>query len=189
MTTIMLSHPPVYYQGGVSPAHSSVVGYESSRTRVARYSFTAPAEGGSHISFQIPRCSFGNGDMSLPLRFYIGRDPDSHADGNAGYAYHGDVVMNEDSGWYTAAGEAEVLLLPNQQYYLWIFPNKTKSGQWGWWYWSSRQAVATVSGAAGVVHIDVGNAFVTAIPCIDDGISFRKVASYIGTGSELIVCS
>jgi hypothetical protein len=63
--------------------------------------------------------------------------------------------------------EADVLLYPETQYYLWVFPGFSNidggNGVWGWVGWSrSLEIAVTLSGAAGLVYI--GN--ISGIPFV-----------------------
>ena len=101
MATIDLG-TALYYRGGQSGV-SSVVGndWESGApiTRVARYTFQAPRNGAASISLRFTGTTFGDGNY-IVLRYFIGDDPDSHADAGAAYEYTGDLTRN--GGTFTA---------------------------------------------------------------------------------------
>ena len=109
---------PVFYKNGKAGV-SAVVGYESSSNRVARYTFTAPAGGATAVSLAFSGNWTGRGEKPK-LAFYIGTDPDSHADAGQGSEATGQLTLQAD--YLSYAGSAEILLLPGVTYYVWLFP-------------------------------------------------------------------
>ena len=148
MATIFLNNA-TYYMNGVGGV-SSVIGNDwnkrtaSSVPRIARYIIEAPSTGASKLA--ITMYTGGKGDGShIPLRFFIGTDPESHANATHNSEATGTLTLGSD--WLTFTGEADVLLLPGKTYYLWIFPGSDTYG----WYWATRSGYAsalTTSGAA-----------------------------------------
>lgn len=159
---------------------SAVVGYESSSNRVARYSFKAPATGASGISLSGSGVSLGGGSSSAAIRYYITTSSTSHANAGSGSTYTGTLTLNVVSGEYKITGAANIILLPNATYYLWIFPGSTT---YGWWYWISTMPLTT-SGGAGLVYIDSGSSLAAYMPYIDTGSGWVQAMPYIDTGSE-----
>ncbi len=133
---------PICYEAGTSGA-SYVVGYESRQNRVVRYGFRTGPGGASEISVNIPNLSKsdGTGSADAPLRFFIGTSPTSHANAGAGSTYLGQLTMTTAGGFYHFSGSAKVVLTPNTDYYLWIFPGSTTFG----WWWVPSQGTATVT--------------------------------------------
>lgn len=174
----------LYYKSGTSGV-SAVVGYESKSNRVARYKFTAPSTGASSVSIRINNVSFGEGSKTSAIRFYITTSADSHINAGASAAYNGTLSLTSSNGTYDATGAANVLLLPNTVYYLWVFPGST---YYGWWYWNT-PATLTTSGGAGLVYIDNGTKLVPAIPYIDTGTGWVQAMPYIDNGSTWVLCS
>lgn len=174
----------LYYKNGSSGV-SAVVGYESKSNRVARYKFTAPATGASSVSISIGHLYFGEGNNTVPIRFYITTSSSSHANAGASAAYHGKLTFTVSGGVYTATGSANVLLMPNTDYYLWVFPG---AATYSYWWWSS-PATVTVSGGAGLVYIDNGSRLVPAIPYIDTGTQWVQAMPYVDTGGSWKLCS
>ena len=142
---------PVFYKKGQAGV-SAVVGYESSSNRVARYTFTAPAVGATAVSLAFSGNWTGRGEKPK-LAFYIGTDPDSHADAGQGSEATGQLTLQAD--YYSYAGSAEILLLPGVTYYVWLFPT-TKTFGWLQWGYDPGDAVITLSGAA-ISHISAEN--------------------------------
>lgn len=140
MANITLTSPQ-FYKNGVSGV-SAVVGYESQSNRVVRYSLRTDSLGASHVDLAFSGVSKGGGAVPR-LRFYIGTDPDSHAD--AGSAAVHTAPLTATDSQYT--GGADILLLPETDYYVWVFP-ATQS--FGWMHWSTGAgtAVANCSGGA-----------------------------------------
>ena len=168
----------LYYKNGNSGV-SGVVGYESGSNRVARYKFTAPATGASAVTISIPNVTFGDGSKTTAIRFFLTTSATSHANAGASAAYSETLSITLSNGTYNATGSANVLLLPNTEYYLWVFPGSTN---YGWWYWNS-PATLNTSGGAGLVYIDNGSSMVAALPYIDTGTSWVQAMPYVDTGS------
>lgn len=163
MATLLNLSTSTYYAGG-TPGVSAVVGWENSRARVFRVSFTAPKEGANHLSFKFGRHGLGGGSASAPIRFYVGTSDDSHRNAGASYEYTGTVKMERQSdGTYIASGEADILLLPNKVYYLWIFPGSTT---YGWFYWYRGVSEAYADGAYGAISIKDGEQSLAVAPMI-----------------------
>ena len=180
-----------FFENGSAPASSEVVGYESSKNRVARYKFKAPIEGANHLKFTIANINKQNGftnvDVYKSLRFYIGTSSTDHANAGANSSHTGAVKLTKVSGdYYSATGEVDILLLPDTTYYLWIFPS---TAEWGWFFWYPTTETVTVTGAAGVVEIDTGNGIVKAIPYIDNGTVLKIAATYMDNGNALKICT
>lgn len=142
MTSITLSSPE-FYKGG-SGGVSAVVGYESHANRVARYSFTAPEGGASALRLAFSGNSKGNG-VYPSLGFFVGTDPDSHADAGMGSPCTGTLTLLED--YVSYSGSADLVLLPNTTYYVWLFPI-TETFGWMHWSRSTGAAIISLSGAA-----------------------------------------
>ena len=139
---------PVFFRNGVRGA-SAVIGYEGGANRVARYSFVSPSTGASSVSLAVTGFYYlgadaGGGARPTTFRFYIGLDPDSHVNAGAntecsGFLY-ADTTYKDD--FY---GSADVVLLPDQVYYLFIFPDTTK---YGWLGVEMAKAALEVSGGS-----------------------------------------
>jgi hypothetical protein len=71
--------------------------------QVARYAFAAPASGARGVSFTL-YSTRGDGDF-IPLRFYIGTDPNSHVNAGENSEYTGELILGSD--YMTFTGEAE----------------------------------------------------------------------------------
>lgn len=181
MATTLNLGTSTYYAGGVSGANA-VVGWESSRNRVFRVSFTAPKEGANHLSFKFGRHGFGGGSVA-PLHFYIGTSDTSHANAGADAEYHGIVTMAKQSdNTYISSGEVDILLLPNKTYYLWIFPGSTT---YGWFYWYRSVSEAYSDGAAGVIRIKEGDQELVLIPTVKENGAFVSLAATVKDGENL----
>ena len=174
----------LYYKAGSSGV-SAIVGYESKSNRVARYKFTAPATGASSVSFSLGHIYFGEGNQSNAVRFAITTSASSHANAGSGSSYSGTVSLTISGGIYTATGSVNMILMPNTDYYLWIFPG---AASYSWWYWSS-PATLTVTGGAGLVYIDNGSRMVPAIPYIDTGTKWVQAMPYVDTGGTWKLCT
>lgn len=144
MATIQLTDDLwTWYKKGVS-GYSRVFGYEDSSRRVARVQFVAPSIGATHVSLTIQTGGKGAGNH-IPIKFYIGTDPNSHANAGAESVSTGTLTLADDRVVFNA--EADILLIPNRTYYLWIFPGADTFG----WYWGTRAnhtSTVVTSGAA-----------------------------------------
>lgn len=140
-------------------------------SRVVRYEFTTPTEGASSVSLVFPACYTGDGSR-IPLRFYIGTDDSSHANGNADSEYTGDLTQQSVTS--TFAGAAEIMLLPNTTYYLWVFP---ANAEYGYYNWKGNDDKATIeaAGAAGLAR--VGN--LAAVPVIRINGEWKNAIPYV----------
>ena len=150
--TIDATHAGVEFYAGGSSGASRVVGIESKQTRVARYSFSVPA-GATGISFTFNTGGVAGGS-AIPLRFYIGTDPTSHTNADASASYTGELTLGADGKNFT--GSAEMLLLPNITYYLFVFPNGTTTDHYGYYTWyKGSDCIHTfmLTGGAGIVYV------------------------------------
>lgn len=150
MATITLSKPE-FFKAGKSGA-TAVVGYESKSNRVARYSFTSPDTGATSVSLTFSSMHYGRGDVRpTSFRFFIGTDANSHVNAGAGSAYTGTVNATS----YTEfSGTADILLLPNTTYYLFVFPTVAV---WGWYNWEGTAAMSADGGSYSVPTLSVSS--------------------------------
>ena len=142
MATIFLSKP-LFYKNGES-GFSSVIGFEGKTRRVVRYAIESPFMGANKIDITLYTGGKGAGSH-IPLRFFIGTDPESHANAGSEYEYTGELIMGSDNRTFT--GSADYILIPSTTYYLWIFPAEDTLG----WYWGTRAnytSVLTTYGSA-----------------------------------------
>lgn len=145
MAEITLTNP-IFYAGGKAVSGASyVVGYESSRNRVVRYTMYSPSNGASNVSLSFTGNWKGNGTIPGTLYFYIGTSENSHA--NAGASSERTGTLAKESGTYNYSGSADIILLPDTTYYVWVFPASTNFG-WVQWGVNNGDAVATTSGGA-----------------------------------------
>lgn len=172
----------VVYSGGSTSGAQQIVGINSGKNQVVRFTFTTDSNGASSVSWSLPNNSKGAGTTPA-LRWYIGIDPNSHINAGPTASYNGDVTVNNDGhGNLTFTGYANMVLVPNTTYYLWIFPNTTT---YGFYYLTeNQQATVTTGGSAGVVYIDNGSSW-DAYQCyIDNGSSWDLYIPYIDNGSS-----
>lgn len=170
-----------FFQDGVTPAESSVVGFEREMNRVVRYNLDL-SRGESARNIKIvfvgnpgEVCiSFGGGgpgaseiNKSMSFYFAISTDPDAFA--NAGYAdiasATGKAIFTQVGGYeagesakYEVSCDADVMLYPETQYYLWVFPgfsSKIPGGNytWGFVYWNTTPIEITLTGEVGLVYV------------------------------------
>lgn len=114
---------------------------------VLRYTFQAPSVGARSVSLSFTKWYLETGSK-IPLRFFIGTDPESHIDADSTFPYTGDLTVQSDGT--TMTGSGEIRLLPGRTYYLWLFPAE---GSYGIYSWENAAAVFTSSGASGGARI------------------------------------
>lgn len=140
MANITLTSP-IFYKNGQS-GMSAVVGYESLSNRVVRYTLRTGSSGAGRVALAFSGNWEGNGTLPR-LRFYIGTDPDSHKNAGKNAEFTGELTR---SG-YNYGATADILLLPDTDYYVWVFPATDTFG-WVQWSYVSGAAVADLSGGA-----------------------------------------
>lgn len=151
MAQIQLTNA-LFYRKGVSGV-TAIVGNDyldgAVVSRVARYTFQAPEMGANRVrlTFHIAGVSGGS---RIPVRFFIGTDPDSHANAGADSPYTGELTLASD--WLSMTGAADVLLLPGRTYYLWVFPGNDTYGCYTW-NRAGYTSVMEAEGAAFVVPV------------------------------------
>lgn len=143
-----------YYIGGESGA-SRVVGNDyrdgAVVNRVVRYTITPPAIGASKVSlfFNVGGLSDGT---AVGLRYYIGKDPNSHINAWGDSEYTGELVRSADGYSFTA--ELSFLLIPGITYYLFVFPAEKAYGYYSWYRYGNNVGLSIgLSGGAGIVYV------------------------------------
>lgn len=184
MATIELTDV-LFYKNGESKLGednvSSVVGYEDSSRRVARYTFTAPETGAQSVALTFHTSGRGSGSH-MTLRFFIGTDPDSHVNAGAESEYTGELIL-DTNGYVVFNGTADILLLPNTVYYLWVFPSVDTFG-WYTWQRQGYTSVMETEGVAGLIYIDNGSEHEAYQFYIDNGTSWDLYIPYIDNGNS-----
>lgn len=178
-----------FYKAGANET-GQLVGY-SGGNRVIRYTFKAPAEGANALSFVKKNVGDEQGAVTAgaTLRWFVTTDPDGYKNAGPSNEYHGEVTMSDKDGLqYTVKGSADnLILLPNETYYLFIFPGTSKKYYYMWNYPGT--ITLTLSGAAGLAKIYTGAAYVNAIPYIYTGSEWKPAIPYVHNGSGWKVCS
>lgn len=165
MAEITLANPAFYKDG--SKVSSYVVGKETAPAyttgkRIARYEFTAPAAGASSISFRLHYGTVPSGSYSRDLNFFIGTEANSHCNAGEGAEFTGAVSVEASSGEYTFTGVADIVLMPNTKYYLWIFP---ASNKYGYFYvdTASTRTLETIGTSVYALRIEQGTGTVISV--------------------------
>lgn len=171
-----------FYTGGTEESASQIVGYANSKNRVVRFTFQTGTVGASSVSWYVEDNYFADGTQP-GLRWYVGTSATSHVNAGASTTtYTGTVTATNKSGEYHFSGSANVALLPNTTYYLWIFPSVAKYG-----YYNLSEVPATnvtTSGGAGLVYIDDGSSLSAYQTYIDNGSGWDLCMPYIDNGSS-----
>lgn len=184
MSVITLTEP-LFYKAGVSGV-SRVVGNDLQDnaivSRVVRYAFTVPQSGARKVSLTLYS---GTHDGSwIPLRFFVGTDPDSHANANMDYEYTGDLVLQED--YLTFIGQADIVLVPGKTYYLWVFPASKDYGYYGWH--STKDYTIEVSGNVCAVNLFLNNAWKQYMPILFHEGEWWLCTALLHDGSNWFLC-
>lgn len=177
MATTFTTLDYTFFSNGTSGA-SAIVGYADSVNRVVRYKFTTPDVGASKLSFsKVDITEYNNtiGDGEN-LYFYITDDPTGHANAGASAEYHGTVSVSNN----TATGEVNITLLPNKDYYLFLFPGFASYGAYNWNY--PAEITLTLEGGAGLMYIDSGAAMEAYQIFIEDGSNWYLYMPYVENG-------
>ena len=129
-----------YYYAGNSGA-SSVIGWESSRTRVVRFEFTTGSNGATSIKIETQGGTIAHqdGTTQTKIPFYVTTSSTSHKNAlgsDDSYAITGYITKSGN----VFSGSANVLLKENTKYYIWFFPN---SKTYGWAYWHNNSTYYT----------------------------------------------
>lgn len=181
------------YNGGNNPGN-----------RVMRFTFTTDSIGASSIHWKLSYLYpwyWQNGiydQTAIPLNFYIGTDDSSHqTSGSDETNITGAVTVHLDPDWISEncylEGEADIMLLPNTTYYLWIFPAQSThyiyvSGYAGQNVCQSM--VITSSGAGGgVVYIKIDSEMVATIPYVVSGGAWKQTIPYIVKSNDWKICN
>lgn len=170
------------YTGGVLEISSQIVGYALSKNRVVRFTFATDNIGASHVSWFLENNYLATTNAPS-LRWYMGTDPASHVNAGASTAtYCGEVTATTNEGVTKLSGDADIVLLPNTAYYLWIFPSTANHGYYN--LTELQQARVTPSGGAGLVFIDNGSTLEAYQAFIDNGTGLDLCLPYIDDGSK-----
>lgn len=134
-TYVSTANTSVFDSGVESAGVTGRVGYDTNFNRklVCRYRFTTDAYGASSLSFETNDCIYTVGGSSSSdqagyrVRWDVTASDSTYKtySGDKGYGY-ADVRSRSDQGeaidtWYR--GSANIKLMPNTTYYLWLFPN------------------------------------------------------------------
>ena len=184
---VIASTAKATYAGGTLDAGSQVVGYADGMNRVVRFTFKTDSVGASSVSWKLDGNYAGGGAIPA-LRWYIGTSATSHVNAGASSpSYHGTVTATENAGEYTLSGAADIVLLPNTTYYLWLFPASTKFGYF--YLTEKRQADLTTGGGAGLIYIGTGSGFGLYLAWIFDGSNWGMYILYIHNGTAWGICT
>lgn len=182
MATITLSNP-YYYMAGVGGVSAVVGNEDQTSNRVVRFEFMSPSSGASRVSWSIYYGYPMAQSSKKIMRFYIGTSPTSHANAWKDSEYHGEVTATApDNFTYTFTGSADIVLLPNTKYYLWIFPGDTGDG-WCYYGLVPNTCTVDVSGGAGLAYIGNGTDHDAHQVRIGNGNDYDLYMPYIGNGT------
>jgi len=184
-----------YEAGGDISQYTMSAGYNvSTGNRVLCFRFKTGPAGGSRLSWRYDNFTLAYANNSqLPLRWFVGTDPDSHK--NAGkdtQEYTGDVSIYYDWNIHAnsyMSGDAKVRLKPNTVYYLWLFPADAYQCVYVANSVAPHEDLAlTPSGAYGGVRIQVDGKTVSAAVYIDTGTKIVSAVPMVDTGTKITTC-
>lgn len=200
---------PSYFANGSKDGAVARVGYYNRVNYVVRYDLTLEnGESADHISFTFRDSAHGAIEMGAgvgetadafvkaqKLFFVISTSPTEFV--NAGYFDKDKATGQLNMSLlydisFKATWEGDVYLYPGLSYYLYVFPGYSSAeggdGNYGYWKWGQQLDITlALSGAAGLVTIDIGSAFAKAIPLIDTGTELKQSIPYGDTGEALKV--
>lgn len=178
-----------FFTNGALNNNRRLVGHDINGNAVIRYHFRTPPEGASVLSWKQTMATVIYGNGGKPLRFYVGDDPNSHINAGPEAAYYGEDTPT-GSGYLTVGGSISgLVLLPDKDYYLFIFPGFSDGCLYGWDYQYEDYAITvTLDGAAGVVRIKDGDQELIAIPMVKEGDNLVQLAATVKTGGDLKYC-
>lgn len=169
------------YIGG-DTATSSIVGYESSKNRVMRYMFETDADGASHIYAELTNLYFSGGNIKQNICWYIGTDADSHKNANASAGSASMGTLTFGSSYHDAVIDADVILLPNTTYYLWLFPSVSTYSYYNI-STNSTDDTLNMTGSAGLVYIKSGSEIKKCQAYVKRGSVWKLLLSHKKKGS------
>lgn len=170
------------YIGG-DTATSAIVGYESSKNRVMRYMFETDSDGASHIYVELTNLYFRSGNIYQDICWYIGTDANSHKNANAsaGSASMGKLTFG--SSYHAAEIDADVILLPNTTYYLWLFPSVSTYSCYDI-STNSTDNTLNMTGSAGLVYVKSGSEMKKCQAYVKSGSTWKLHIPYKKNGSS-----
>ena len=171
---IITTTAPLFYIQGISGA-SNIVGQESDRNRVARYSFTVPAG----VTASKISCNFGQiyaGSGNPVIRYKVNQNADSYANANggAGFSYDGTVeTYQSGSLYYARIVDGNITINGPGTYYLWLFPASLNNAYWSW---NSNATSLTITEAR-IYQLTLNKADHTTLEVKRDGIVLNNGAN------------
>lgn len=162
-----------YFDGGTGGA-SSVIGWESNRTRVVRFEFTSGSTGGTSITLRTTAGTIRHqdGKAMSKIPFHVTTSSSSHKKAlqSEGAAVTGYLTKNDNNTW---SGTANVVLKENTKYYVWFFPyDKT----YNWSYWHNNEAYYTTYEVSGTSKFTLSTSAGTG-----SNITVNRTTSVLGT--------
>lgn len=181
-----------FFTNGIENSGRWLAGHDANGNAVVRYKFRTPATG----AFALYWAKWGTTEydgtpraQGEELRFYISADPNSHINAGPDAEYHGTAwVLTPNDSPFSMTGEAHgLLLLPNTDYYLFIFPGFSSYGLYYWdYYWSGMDI--TLGGSAGVMRIKEGSQELIATPMVKKNSELVPLAATVKSGSDFQYC-
>ena len=156
MSYTLTSTSRAAYRGGVDTS-TAYAGYEITPklSRVVRYTFTAPAQGVSALSFSVANVARAYKYNNFNgIRFAVTTSDASHRNAVEAGGFEGHAAPVAGNGTsYTVSGSCEVNIAPGAAFYLWFFPAEYAHCLWSFANLGSF-TVTCEAGAASFASID-----------------------------------
>lgn len=172
------------------------LGYYNGKPAVLRYKFKAPKEGASIVNIEKRSLNLLGGSSDDKIMLFITTNGDSHigacyvngATNNPEFDTVCNISKGDNSNYteYVISSSVEKILLPDTEYYLFLFPAHKNVSFYE--IYGSIYITMTFEGAAGLAQIDTGNELITAIPYIDNGTEWQQAIHYIDNGNTWNIC-
>ncbi len=189
MAVLPISAAQSFSAGSDVSAYAQGCGFDAGKNRVMRFAFTTGSTGASEIRWKLSYIyMYSWAYPQIPMRFYIGEDPDSHLNAGANTSqYTGDVTVYMDTVYNSESymeGSAKIRLKANTTYYLFLFPAQASQCYYASGYLDPAPSMHLEASGAGVglVYIDTGTEIISTIACIDDGENWNMCIPQIDNG-------
>lgn len=192
MAVLSVTDTRSYSNGDDISAYSHGCGFDAGKNRVMRFTIQTGANGASEIAWKLEFIyMYSWAYPQIPMRWFIGTDPDSHLNAGAdmqevtgNVTVHMDPVYNSES---YMEGSAKVKLKPNTTYYLWIFPAVASQCFYASGYSDPSPSMAVEVSGSGVGGIRIlidGNKVISGVPCVFDGAVWRQGVPGVYDGAD-----
>lgn len=185
-----------WFYNGVQNSGLHKVGYYGG-PHVIRYKFKAPAEGATKITIEKKSFLEDGIGSNEKIMFFISTSETSHIDAcyvegaSVNPQFDGIFTISDQPddttiGYEMATGSVEKFLLPNTDYYLFMFPAFNTTGYYS--VYGSNNITITLEGAAGVVRIKDGDNELITVPMVKENGVLINLSATVKIDNSLIYC-